>query len=81
MRLIRAVVPNLGSMDPLVVHRRYQGVHRIRNFVLRLIGGSPQNIGTLILGVHSQKRLKIAGLGNNFSRKKKHFKKGGWHTS
>ena len=37
-----AVVPNLGSMDPLVVHRRYQGIHRIRNFVLRLIGGGPQ---------------------------------------
>ena len=59
------MVPNLGSMDPLVVHRRYQGVYRIRNFVLRLIGGGPQNIGTLILGVHSQKRLKIAGLVNS----------------
>ena len=33
------VAPNLGSMDPLVVHKRYQGIHRVRNFVLRLKGG------------------------------------------
>ena len=32
------------------------------NFVLRLIGGGPQNIGKLILGVHSEKMLKTAGL-------------------
>ena len=38
----KPVVPNLGSMDPLVVHKIYQGVHRTRNFVLQLIGGGPQ---------------------------------------
>ena len=30
--------PKLGVMDPLVAHRRYQGAHRFRNFVLRLMG-------------------------------------------
>ena len=47
-RLIRVrpwlttVVPNLGSMDPLVVHRRYQGVHRIRNITVNRRGSTAQ---------------------------------------
>ena len=49
------VVPSLGSMDHLVVHRRYQGVNSIRNFVLRLIGGGPQNIEKFYRGSQPQK--------------------------
>ena len=41
---VRAVVPNLGAMDPLVVHGRLQGVHEIWKFVLLSMGGGPQGI-------------------------------------
>ena len=48
--LFYPVVPNLGSIGPLVVQRRCQGVHRIRSFVIQLIGG-----------VRSLNRLKTNG--------------------
>ena len=55
---IRVVVPNLGSIDPLVVHRRYPRVHRIINFVLQLIGGGPQNIENCYRGSTTKKGWK-----------------------
>ena len=58
------LVHNLGSIDPLAVHRRYQGVHSFRNFVLWLINRGKGSIEYMkfALGVHSQKGLKTADL-------------------
>ena len=56
----RAVVPNLGSMDPLVVHRRYQGSTGFEIITVNRRGSTEYR--KIDIGGPQSKRLKTAGV-------------------